>query len=550
MIASGPEATKEASRKLFTLLVEMRCNSYCIFCGEREVDEAVVKSRRRLGLMVPETMFGHLRERYTIASATEALERARAEGFTDLSFQGGEPTIFPEIVELVRRARSLDFAFLGMVTNGRKLKERDFTEALLGAGLDGITLSILGPDAETHDALAAAPGSFEAMITGLDHAVDVARRLDRRLVVNANIIVSAKSVDGLAEMVRLLAAHGAHAGVLHLVRFNNLASDPAVKEPLRFPIQRIRPALAAAMAEAERVGFSLHASDVPLCLHPRLAAAELARVAREQRVRDHLFQAPGYTHGGPTERPAPDACQGCLLIESCRFVPAEYLPEDPAIALAPITAGALAERVDETLATIKSGDPGAIAAIVDLAEALRIFGEVTGRAAEVAAPLARARGALVGRVLHAFQRRDGRAMMEAFSGLVGLRAKATWTIPEDTWTLVLMPLYTLAANAGAVAEEKAPRGPRVVIDDRYAIAIEGEIEGDGSVAARAVRAIVPEAKTTPERVLRAIFLALIALPLRRATRFRVTADALEVDLGAGLVPAWHLARPGAVRLVT
>jgi hypothetical protein len=111
-----------------------------------------------------------------------------------------------------------------------------------------------------------------------------------------------------------------------------------------------------------------------------------------------------------------------------------------------------------------------------------------------------------------------------------------------------MPLYTLAANAGAVLEDKAPEGPRLVIDGRYAIAVDGELSGDGTVDARSLHPILPEAKTTPERVQRALFLALVAMPLRGARRIRVTEDALLADTGEGLQPAWHVARPGALRL--
>src|SRR5439155_9612813 len=132
-----------------------------VFCGQREVDEALVRARRRRGLTVLENRYGATRGRYTLASATEALVRARADGFSELSLQGGEPTIWPELPSLVAEARRLGFGFIGVVTNGRKLADARFAEALLGAGLDAVTASLLGPDAATHDAVAAAPGAFD-----------------------------------------------------------------------------------------------------------------------------------------------------------------------------------------------------------------------------------------------------------------------------------------------------------------------------------------------------------------------------------------------------
>lgn len=535
-----------ASRRVFTLLVELRCNSYCIFCGEREVDEAVVRTRRRLGLAVPETTFGHLRERYTLESATAAITRARAEGFDELSFQGGEPTIFPEIVELARRARGLGFAFVGMVTNGRKLADRAFAEALLGAGLDGITISVLGADAETHDALAAAPGSFDAMMAGIDHAVAAARALDRRLVVNANIIVSARSVGDLPRIVRLLGERGVSAGALHLVRFNNLGSDPAVVEALRFDIGRVRPAMAEAMAEADRIGLSLHATDVPLCLQPRLGAEDMAVRAREVGVRDHRYEAPGYARDVREGPPGPAACAPCAMVRSCRFVPRQHLPDDPARALRPITREVMADLAGRAIAAIPADRATAEAEIVSVMEALRIAGEIAGQPDLGAAGIAQARARLGALLAAHARRRDGERMMNAFCGLLGLRPPSSWQVRKDAWDLMFMPLPTLVATVRAVSPERAPPGPRVWIGERFAIAIEGEMDAGGVVAARSARPIVPRAATVIEQVERAIFLAAVAPRIAGALRVRATEEAIEVDRGEGFAPVWFAARPGAL----
>src|SRR5579885_2594126 len=101
-------------RREFTLLLELPCNRFFVFCAQREVDEALVRARRRLGLGVPPTVFGDTRGRYTLETACEALRRARDEGFDDLSLQGGEPTIWPHVVPLVAAAHAIGFAFVGI----------------------------------------------------------------------------------------------------------------------------------------------------------------------------------------------------------------------------------------------------------------------------------------------------------------------------------------------------------------------------------------------------------------------------------------------------
>ena len=244
--------TGDGARKVFTLLVEMRCNSYCVFCGQRQVDAGLVQARRSLGLSTPPTSFGDLRGRYTLGTATEALRVARTEGFAELSLQGGEPTLFPEIVALVSAARELGFAPIGLVTNGRRLADRAFAEALLGAGLDAITFSVLGHDAATHDAAAIAPGSFDELLSG------PSRTRARSPATSAAGSPSTSTSSRRRRPSRtspLRCASSKAAGVdaasLHLVRFDGLAADPAVVASLRFDAR----ALTSALAEAWREGL-------------------------------------------------------------------------------------------------------------------------------------------------------------------------------------------------------------------------------------------------------------------------------------------------------
>jgi MoaA/NifB/PqqE/SkfB family radical SAM enzyme len=539
-----------AHRKAFTLLVELRCNSYCVFCGQREVDEPLIRTRRRLGLSIPETSYGETRGRYSLATAIAALRDARERGFTELSLQGGEPTIWPDLAPLIIEARRMGFDFIGVVTNGRRLADRGYAEALLRAGLDGISASLLGPDAETHDAIAAAPGSFDALIKGLRNAAELARDLALRVTINANIITTAKSVGGLAAQVRLLASCGVRSAGVHLVRFNGLAADPLVREPLRFDIRRITGALREGMAEAARLGMTLHATDVPMCLHPRLAAEELALLHRRRGVREHHFQAAAFEYDVDPDRPhvRPEACEGCLLEKNCRRVPIEYLPPRPSDAFSPLTPGSVRAAVEGDLAAVDPSKSGAAEAIRELCRSLDLLEGVADAPGALREARSLAKGALGDLLVLSIARRDFAEAVAAFCAYFDLYPRIEWRAGGRALALLRSPPEKLASMAGSRARaEAAPI--RLRLGDRLEIAIDGATTGSGEVIVEACSPILPLINTTVDQGLFAVFALVFCEPIRRAKRLRLEGETLEVDAGSGFFPAWGLSRPGAISLL-
>lgn len=84
-----------------------------------------------------------------------------------ISFTGGEPTLrFDELLAGVKHARSKGMR-VNLITNGLVLADADRAAALKNAGLDSAQVSIEGSDAETHDRITGAAGSFEKTIAAV-----------------------------------------------------------------------------------------------------------------------------------------------------------------------------------------------------------------------------------------------------------------------------------------------------------------------------------------------------------------------------------------------
>lgn len=534
-------------RRVFTLLVETRCNSYCLFCGQREVDEALTRTRARLGLLTPETHFGAARGRYTLDTARAALELARAEGYDELSLQGGEPTLFDPLPELVAAARGLGFAHVGLVTNGRRLRERDFTARLLAAGLDGITVSLVGADAELHDMVSAAPGAFAQLAAGMAHVRAIVPALARPVTVNCNLIVSRATLPRLDDAVRLAAELGAQAIALHLTRWAGLGAEPGVRERLGFSLADLAPQVARAVQAAEQAGVRLHLTDVPACLHPRLSAEEAALLAARARVSQHHYRAAAYEFEiGPHELAEPRACATCLLAKVCPKVPREYLvPPDEAAerALSPLDGPALAARADAELAALDPAAADAPDRVSRLAGALAALEALSSVPGALAAPRARVAEAAGDLMMLAAQRKDGRSMVAALCARLGLHPPRTFDADAWTWNLLRLDEDELAQASGAARDAPGMRlrlGP-------FAIALEGRRDGDAVELTRATP-LLSAAATPHQRVMRALFLGILAPPVQRARRLRLSPRGLEVDEGQGFALAWAARDPDAVSL--
>jgi AdoMet-dependent heme synthase len=81
---------------------------------------------------------------------------------------GGEPLLRFDVFDLARYGSSKGFRMV-MATNGTLISE-DNVKEMRASGIQRISVSLDGPDAETHDAFRKVKGSFEGSIRGIERA--------------------------------------------------------------------------------------------------------------------------------------------------------------------------------------------------------------------------------------------------------------------------------------------------------------------------------------------------------------------------------------------
>lgn len=92
-------------------------------------------------------------------------------GIRTFTLLGGEPTIHRDLLDVIRYAAGRDMG-PWVVTNGVKLADPAFAEALLDAGLKGGCISLHGDKAAEHDAVTGIPGSYAAAMRATARAAE------------------------------------------------------------------------------------------------------------------------------------------------------------------------------------------------------------------------------------------------------------------------------------------------------------------------------------------------------------------------------------------
>jgi len=127
------------------LELSYRCNWRCVFCyNPRHHDLRGLSTARWLGV----------------------LDELRELGTLYVGLTGGEPLTHPDFLTIARGVRERAFA-LRILTNGALVTE-PLAARIAALRPLAVELSLHGSCAETHDRATATPGSFEAMLRGLD----------------------------------------------------------------------------------------------------------------------------------------------------------------------------------------------------------------------------------------------------------------------------------------------------------------------------------------------------------------------------------------------
>lgn len=131
------------------LAVTFRCQNDCVHCyagGPQETPELTTEEWK------------------------EVINRLNKIGVFILTFTGGEPTLREDLPELLLHAQNKGMV-TGLITNGRRLKNKVYVENLEKTGLDFTQVTLESHKPEIHDKITATKESWKETVTGIKNLI-------------------------------------------------------------------------------------------------------------------------------------------------------------------------------------------------------------------------------------------------------------------------------------------------------------------------------------------------------------------------------------------
>lgn len=179
-------------------------------------------------------------------------------GNNSVDIQGGEPTIYKDILPLIRHCRDIGL-YPTLITNGLILSKADAVSRYRDAGLRDFLVSLHGVD-DVHDAVVGVPGAY-AKISG---ALDQMRAI--QFPFRMNCTMSKPVVGTITEVARKAIEYGALA--MNYIAFNPFNDQESGRRRADTVARYadIRPALTEAMDLLESAGIEVNVRYMPLCM--------------------------------------------------------------------------------------------------------------------------------------------------------------------------------------------------------------------------------------------------------------------------------------------
>jgi MoaA/NifB/PqqE/SkfB family radical SAM enzyme len=271
------------------LQVVRRCNQHCRFCSN------------------PPTG-GELE----LGAARAAIDDFCARGYYGVVLTGGEPSLWPWVVELCRYARERGLA-VRMITNGSRLGEPGLLASYLEAGLRHFHVSVQTCRASLGDGLSGVPGSVERAMVALGRLGEV------DATVHVNTVIGRFNADHLDETVRCLT--GRFPFVRHYV-WNNLDPSLGLGSVSGDAVERLRDlelALSRGMRHLHATGRSFRVERVPLCFMTEFAdcSTETRKIVKAEERIVRFLDDKGLVRQTDFRHTKAEACHWCPLDDIC-----------------------------------------------------------------------------------------------------------------------------------------------------------------------------------------------------------------------------------------
>jgi len=218
--------TQELSAPLrVDLALTFRCQNNCIHCyagGPHETHELTTEQWK------------------------EVIDRLHQIGVFILTFTGGEPTLREDLPELLLYGQNKGLV-TGLITNGRKLKDKTYVEALEKTGLDFIQVTLESHKPKIHDLITATKGSWKETVAGIKNIIPT------QIYATTNTTLSKYNASDFLETIDFLKKLGVAAFGCNSLIYSGKAN--AISEEFVLPLKTLRELLPKIHEKANQLGL-------------------------------------------------------------------------------------------------------------------------------------------------------------------------------------------------------------------------------------------------------------------------------------------------------
>jgi radical SAM protein with 4Fe4S-binding SPASM domain len=182
----------------------------------------------------------------TTAQWKSVIDKLSEIGVFILTFTGGEPTIRDDLPELLLYAQNKGLV-TGLISNGRRLKDKAYVNELEKSGLDFIQVTLESHKPQVHDLMTTVKGSWKETVAGIQNAVQ------SEIYVSTNTTLSKHNAVDFLTTIDYIKGLGVNAFGCNSLIYSGKA--PAASEEFALSVDELKTLLPKIRDKAHLIGL-------------------------------------------------------------------------------------------------------------------------------------------------------------------------------------------------------------------------------------------------------------------------------------------------------